>query len=76
MNILETGNFHHKDPFGEPRWDADFPGYLKGRCEFCLSGDFVVGEYERCAKKALETGNSLHKGPDGKPEEEYFYRGL
>jgi hypothetical protein len=77
MNALETGTFHHKGPFGGPRWGADIPGYLKERCDFYLSGDLVCwGNPRYVLKKALETGNSLHNGPDGEPEGEFVYQGL
>ena len=52
MNALEMGMFHHKGPFGGPRWGADFPGYFKERCDFYLSGNLVYwGIREMCQKK-------------------------
>jgi hypothetical protein len=57
MNTLETGIFHHKGPFGGPRWGADFPGSLKERCDICLSGDFVCGGIGEMCKKGSGNGH-------------------
>jgi hypothetical protein len=53
MNTLETGMFHHKGPFGGPRWDVVFPGYLKERCDFFYKETLYVGGIREMCKKRL-----------------------
>jgi len=73
MNALGTGMFHRKGPFGGPRWSADFPGYLKERCDFFIRRPCLLRNPRDVQKKTLETGNSI-MAPMGNLKENSFTR--